>query len=150
MSDRSALQIAVVKEDKTLIELLLRNGAEVNAFNTFGSTPLFDALHNASLVQLLLNAGADVNPDDSPIDRIAVTPLQDAVYDGFSDTIRLLLNSGADATQPIETGDKAFSLLDEATVLGYETIVEMLIEHGADSTADPFAATCSAIGDSPS
>ncbi len=56
------LHSAVAKNDIELCDLLLKNGADVNAQQTQGVTPLMSAAHlgNLDLVKLLMENGADI------------------------------------------------------------------------------------------
>ena len=64
------------------------------------STPLFIAAQagRADTVQLLLEAGADVNRTDN-----YATPLIAAVLSGSEETIKLLLEAGADVDAQVES-----------------------------------------------
>ena len=55
------LHVAVMRNDKRMVDILLRHGADVNAHNLEGRTPLHDAAGRgeASLVEVLLEHGAD-------------------------------------------------------------------------------------------
>ena len=58
----TALHWAVHHDDLELVERLIRAGANVNAKNDFGATPMSEAavVGNAELLEALLEAGADV------------------------------------------------------------------------------------------
>ena len=51
---------------EAVAQILLSAGADVNANNNNGETPLHCATHknNSSIVQILLSAGADINAKD--------------------------------------------------------------------------------------
>jgi hypothetical protein len=70
-------------------DVLLSNGADVNAKDVTGRTPLHQAVMEADLtmVQVLLRYGAEVNVKD-PSDR---TPLHEAVIDGHAQLVWLIL-----------------------------------------------------------
>jgi hypothetical protein len=77
-----------------LMELLLKHGADPNATNRFGATPLQMGLHNqhSKTLELLLKAGADPNA----LNRNGATPLHTAAVSPSSqNALRLLWQHGA-------------------------------------------------------
>ena len=107
-------------------------GADVNARNSDGESPLLVAAHwgDPDLVQLLLNHGADANA----LDKNHESPLHKAVAgEGNADIVQLLLNHGADAN----TLDKnhVSPLHMAAARWGGADIVQLLLGHGADANA---------------
>ena len=126
-------------------ELLLAHGADVNAKDEHGRTPLYKAADddNKELTALLLAHGADVNAKDD----IGYTPLHCASY---KDESELLLTHGADANAKDKEGKtplhKAASAdPEDYKGLGKEVIkflternlarIEVLLDHGADVNA---------------
>jgi ankyrin repeat protein/mono/diheme cytochrome c family protein len=104
---------------------LLERGADVNAKNRLGSTPLHWAIHDEAKVRLLLSRGAAVNARQLE----GRTPLYLAASLGNGHaTLRLLLERGADpnlATAPGQTPLMAASLRADVRVM------TTLLEHGA-------------------
>ncbi len=82
--------------DTTMIKSLLIAGADVNAHDNDGITPLMNVVqfaHNNAqeAIELLLNAGADINARDIR----GRTPLMHASIEGKADSIRVLIKLGA-------------------------------------------------------
>ena len=94
---RRNLLHAAIRDDKLLaVRLLIELGADVNS--KLARTPLHAATFrkNPSFAELLLEHGADIEA----VGHQFLTPLQQAVLNGFEETVKLLLAKGAkvDAT----------------------------------------------------
>ena len=78
------------------VELLLNNGADVNAVDGFGRTALwYVALGgHADTARLLISRGANVNAPKGNYSR-GTTPLEKAIEDGEKDVVEVLLENGA-------------------------------------------------------
>ena len=119
---------AAMAGDAARVELLLTEGADVNAPQGDGMTALHWAARsvNAPLVRLLLDAGADV----AATTRIgAYTPLHLASEVGNAAVAGLLLAAGAEQTAT--TADVGGATpLHLAAAAGDAATVRLLIEHG--------------------
>ncbi|QQA04070.1 hypothetical protein Geno-4000075 [Large yellow croaker iridovirus] len=60
-SHETALHYAADAGDAQATEALLRAGADVNAIDILGNSPLFGAIANVQVASVLMHAGADVN-----------------------------------------------------------------------------------------
>jgi ankyrin repeat protein len=82
---------------------------------------------NTELVKLLLDYGA--NPNLGLYDKkLRRSPLGMAVYKGYVNSARLLMDKGADINEHVGEGN---SPLHMAVMLGNVQIVRLLLEHGA-------------------
>jgi ankyrin repeat protein len=123
------------KPDEGEISRLLKNGAEVNAFDKFGFTPLMLALRsdqNIRILRLLLAKGADVNFQG--VDGL--TPLMVAArYSTKAEIFTLLRNNGAYIDDADDRGRTA--LLWAAEYNKNPEILELLIKtYKADTSAE--------------
>lgn len=93
---RTWLLDATERGELECVRLLLEAGADTNARNGFGASPLHLAaiFERTEIMSLLLNAGADPN---SKTER-GTTPLMCAAYAGNTAMVSLLLEAGADIT----------------------------------------------------
>ncbi|MFK7972503.1 MAG: ankyrin repeat domain-containing protein [Bacteroidia bacterium] len=89
------LGIAAAKNYEGIVSILLDLGADIDAINPGGQTPLARAAYygNTAIVKQLLKAGANVNLSNA---RYHVTPLMAAAMGGQVETGSLLLHAGAD------------------------------------------------------
>lgn len=83
--------------------MLLAYGADVNARDDEGETPLFHAARygDSRLVNVLINHGALVNIEGDtphvPFQICKYTPLVEAIFGGSVEIVRTLIENGADA-----------------------------------------------------
>lgn len=93
-SDRDTpLMIAVARQDKELLMLLISSGAEVNIKNDLGNTALYYASRYglADIVNILIFSGAKVNSKNIENE----TALRIAKENGNTEVIQLLIQAGA-------------------------------------------------------
>jgi hypothetical protein len=111
------------------VHTLLEKGADVNAKDNMGWTPLFWAAFSrrTDTVRALVEKGADVNAKNKYDD----TALIHAAYAGDTDTVAVLLEKGADVNAKDDMGRTA---LIEAARQGRTETVRALLEVGADVT----------------
>ncbi|MDJ0578866.1 ankyrin repeat domain-containing protein [Crocosphaera sp.] len=118
-----------LREDtKEILKVLINHGADVNAKNEYGETPLHTAVlsENKEIVELLINHGADVNAKNEYDGK---TPLYSAVLTKNKEIVELLINHGADVNLQNE---KVFTPLDIAGKANNKKIAELLINYGVD------------------
>ncbi len=107
-ADDTSLHDAAKEGNKSKVEALLAQGADVNARSKYGITPLQLAacsdinIDKLPLVKLLLAKGADVNAKDN----LGTTPLHEAARcNGSKAIVALLLAQGADVNATNKNGD---------------------------------------------
>jgi hypothetical protein len=117
--DRStALHVAASMNDADMIKLLIRYGASVNARDSVQATPLHRA-REAAAAKVLLKHGADVHAWSDLIG----TPLLNQVskYEE-TDSVRLLLEAGADPREKTRDGMTAVALAVKQPVRGLDLL----------------------------
>lgn len=119
--------------DLTSLELLLEYGADPNARDLQGLTPLMKACRNPQAVEavhLLISYGAQVNvmtPDDHR------TPLHYAVLAGNLEIVQILVRNEAEINFPLEITRPPPMYF--AVMRGNIDILEFLLKSGADINA---------------
>ncbi|MET4898431.1 ankyrin repeat domain-containing protein [Sphingomonadaceae bacterium jetA1] len=126
---RQALLFEAAKMGRTdLIPFLAKNGADVNAYEERGFTPLILAAYNgqAAAVEALLNAGADpCKPDRTQ----GNTAQMGVAFKGDDRIAARLLKAGCDINARNKAGQTALMM---AALFGRTAQVKMLMQHGAD------------------
>ncbi len=105
-------------KNKEIAELLIAKGADVNSRTIIGWTPLFNA-KNKEIAELLIAKGADVNAKE----KDGTTPLSNAASSDSKEVAELLIAKGADVK-----GKPLYM----AALGGHKDVAELLIAKGAD------------------
>lgn len=139
ISARIPLLVAAAMGHVKVAALLIENGADVNAKENNGFTPLHRAAakDHVKVAALLIEKGADVNAKDEIQGN---TPLHTAAFDGHLDMATLLIKNGADVNSKSSYG---FTPLHRAAAKGLVAVVELLINKDAKVNAK------TDIGDTP-
>lgn len=125
---------AVLRDDAAAVSALLRLGADPDAADPDGTTPLYQAsVHGAvDLVRLLLRAGA--TPDAESGHGQEGTPLCAAAAWGHTDVVRELLAHHADPNLREDRGT-GYAPLDWALRGDHSSTADLLRAAGARSPA---------------
>ena len=129
--DFTALHWACQEDYRNMQQLLIDAGADIEAKDENGHSPLLLASKDASLdtVKILLKAGADVSATDNK----GHTCLLLAAWNGHTETVRYLLClPEVDANQSHYRG---YTSLHRAVLQKHSDVVEVLIDAGADIEA---------------
>jgi ankyrin repeat protein len=159
----TALHLAALNHDLAAVNALLAAGAEADAKNVAGATPLIYGAGHPEIVRALLARGANPNA----VSTTKNTPLMSAVVHPESyEAARLLIDAGADVhakkTTDVEValgravigGDprtielllaqgaakdpkSAAAALSTASFGGKTDVVQLLLSHGADPNLNP-------------
>ncbi len=145
----SPLHFAALYGNAASMKVLLDAGADPNALDNRGATPLVYAAYSFEKTKLLVDHGARVKVAA----KNGVTPLDvAAVVHGNAPAVRYLLEHGAEIVKPdVKSGRESYVLTDTAERGDPETI-KLLLAHGGDVTVlDGFGGTplMSAVGGDP-
>ncbi|MFM7620260.1 MAG: ankyrin repeat domain-containing protein [Alphaproteobacteria bacterium] len=121
------LLIASSQNPKEQIELLLKQGAEINCYDKYGRSPIYIASQKGrvEVIEILAKPGVDLNKtyDDSR------TVLMIAAYEGHAEVIKLLHKLGAEINKARIDGETA---LMQAALNGHVEAINALRELGAE------------------
>jgi ankyrin repeat protein/CHAT domain-containing protein len=114
-----------------VVAVLLDHGANPNARNQEGLTPLLLAVRdgNEALAKLLADKGASL---EAGLDDLGVSPLLLAAVNGKESMVRFLVGRGADIRARTKGG---YSALVLSLTAGHAPIAEYLIQQGIDVNA---------------
>jgi ankyrin repeat protein len=141
----TSLYYSIINSDFDFTKLLLAYKADPNATNSFGKTPIFDAIYTSmfndkavAIVELLLQNKADISIKcEVPTMGINGTPLSLAVWTSTKAT-ELLISHGADVNATNGFGDTPLHIAvarygkqsEEGAVIT-KNAIELLLAHGA-------------------
>jgi ankyrin repeat protein len=122
--DRTCLMAAANYEGDQyvrIVQKLLKAGAEINAIDVHGATPLMYATNNfkTANTEILLKAGADVNAAD----KMGFTVLMKAAQRDRIEIAKVLMKAGAKLDAKTQDGK---SVMDVARAAGYKDMIQLL------------------------
>ncbi len=121
--------VALKKGYTVIAQILLNVGADVNATDRMGLTPLLVACGKPTrgykaIAEMLIKNGAHINVRD----RLGFTPLLLSLSGGTVEIAEMLIEKGADISARTRGGESALSLAEKA---GNAYIVALLLTKGA-------------------
>ncbi len=126
----NALDYAIENGNREMVQLLLSAGANINASNKNGLTPLMYLGDKATpeLVRDLISAGAAIDA----CDENSETPLMNAIRSCSLPVVQQLMSSGARSDARDENGN---TLLMSAAQNNDSSVLKFLLGSGVDATA---------------
>ncbi|KLJ06231.1 hypothetical protein EMPG_10341 [Blastomyces silverae] len=123
---RTPLCYAAGSGHRSVVELLLEKGAELNHSDAKGYSPLLRAtgMGHTQIVKLMLERRADPNTETD----LKYTPLLVAAEQGHANLLELLLRKNADPNLKTYWGETA---LYAAVLAGEKEMIKILLEHAA-------------------
>lgn len=123
------LHLAAKSGYSDMVKYLLTTKAEVDARNSYGSTPLHQVAlakgQHSDIIEMLLMHGARVNAPD----KYGLTPLHYSTMRDNPDEVKTLLDHSANPNaRDYKVGDTPLIL---AAANGYKAVVKLLLENGA-------------------
>ncbi|WP_341810114.1 ankyrin repeat domain-containing protein [Wolbachia endosymbiont (group A) of Apotomis capreana] len=118
------LHLAVLKNNKQMVEALIKGGADVNTIDAYSRDPLYYAIlqGNTRMVEILIKNGASVNKKYND----GSTPLHHAVLSQKIKIVEYLINNGADVNALDEKRRTPLYLAGRSTQM-----VSILMKKGA-------------------
>lgn len=128
VNELSLFHNAVVQGDMGTVEILLRQGADIEDYSSSGEKALMLAASNSryDVIELLLAHGADVNSTSTK----GWTTLMHAVRKGDIVAVQQLIRHGADVNH---LSPDRWTALAEATFRGHRSMTALLLQQGADT-----------------
>ena len=124
--EHTALHAAVCSFNNKLAQFLVQHGADVEAKDVLGETPLFKASATSNeLVEFFLKCGSSANTKN----KFGETPLMKAIDDSQASIVRTLLEHGASVNATDQHG--ICPLLHRLRSSDVE-ICELLLQYGCD------------------
>ena len=129
---KTLLHLAAGKGRKGVVELLIGEGADVDAKANGAFTPLNITAGNGhkEVAELLIAEGADVNAKD---DSWGFTPLHWATRQGHKEIAELLISEGADVSAKNKNG---LTAMDLAIRFKEPKLADLLRKHGGKTSEE--------------
>ncbi len=127
---KTALELAVEKENLKLLELLLARKVDLEIPFQDGNTALMAALKkkNETIASLLVDEGANINMKSSD----GHSPLIQSILNSFFNFSVKLINKGADIKQKYESSSIIWLVLSDYSKDQSNKLINILVEKGID------------------
>ena len=105
MDNPYLLNLAAGRNDKGIVQMLLKKGCNINSQDQIQNTPIYMATLNGhkEMVEFLIQNGADVNQKE----KFGFTSIHAAIWFDKPEIEKVLLRNGAQVDQPLDIGATA-------------------------------------------
>jgi ankyrin repeat protein len=130
------LHWAVITHQPNMAAFLLAQGAQVNAVDLYGMTPLHKAaaFNEKAIAEMLMAYDADPLVFGAKYGVIQMAPIHLAAESGYTDLVELFLDYGVDVNLTTR-GKNRVTPLHIAAAKGRADVVELLLKSGAQVNA---------------
>ena len=124
---RTALMLACMRNNKEIVELLIKSGSNINEINNDGRTALIITIIHGyrhsyyEVIKLLIKSGINVDTQD----KYQNTALIQSIWSGHKEIVELLIKAGASLNLK---NNKNKTALDEANESQHKDILSFMID----------------------
>ena len=134
VNGKTALHWGAAKGDVSIVDALLKAGAEINKAAAWGESPLYEAAAKGQVAaaEVLISAGADMNQAQT---KEGYTPLIAAAIAGHTPMVEALLAAGVDKDKADKSGKTALHNVTGMSHKRFPDVIAALLAGGVNKDA---------------